>query len=87
MNLHNLVLERTDGKGRLKQACLWLRLLSRMPVTVDLSHQSLQNAQDMNASNLSHPALVLIVDDEVRNVKLLETLLHADGHDGIPPNQ
>lgn len=83
MNLHNLVLERTDGKGRLKQACLWLRLLSRMPVTVDLSHQSLQNAQDMNASNLSHPALVLIVDDEVRNVKLLETLLHADGHETI----
>lgn len=37
----------------------------------------------MNASNLPHPALVLIVDDEVRNVKLLETLLHADGHDTI----
>ena len=37
----------------------------------------------MNARQLPHPALVLIVDDEVRNVKLLETLLHADGHDTI----
>jgi CheY-like chemotaxis protein len=37
----------------------------------------------MNASQLPHPALVLVVDDEVRNVKLLETLLHADGHDTI----
>lgn len=34
----------------------------------------------MNASNSLHPALVLVVDDEARNVKLLETLLHADGH-------
>lgn len=34
----------------------------------------------MNASISPHPALVLVVDDEVRNVKLLETLLHADGH-------
>jgi CheY-like chemotaxis protein len=34
----------------------------------------------MNASHLPHPALVLVVDDEVRNVKLLQALLHADGH-------
>jgi len=34
----------------------------------------------MNTSHLPHPALVLVVDDEVRNVKLLEALLHADGH-------
>jgi len=34
----------------------------------------------MTTSYLPHPALVLVVDDEVRNVKLLETLLHADGH-------
>jgi putative two-component system response regulator len=34
----------------------------------------------MNASNPHQPALVLVVDDEERNIKLLETLLHADGH-------
>ncbi len=34
----------------------------------------------MNASNLPTRATVLIVDDEVRNVKLLETLLKAEGY-------
>jgi CheY-like chemotaxis protein len=54
-----------------------------MAVTTDIRHKSPQIAHDMNASPLPTPALVLIVDDEVRNVKLLETLLHADGHDTI----
>jgi putative two-component system response regulator len=54
-----------------------------MPFTIFIRHKSRQNAHDMNASPLPHPALVLIVDDEVRNVKLLETLLHADGHETV----
>jgi putative two-component system response regulator len=78
-----LVLGRTDEKGGFNQAELRLKLLSRMPITFYMRHQSPQNAHDMNATPLPHPALVLIVDDEVRNVKLLETLLHADGHDTI----
>ena len=34
----------------------------------------------MNANIAHKPAIVLIVDDQARNVKLLETLLHADGY-------
>ncbi len=34
----------------------------------------------MNAFDPRKLAVVLVVDDEERNVKLLETLLHADGH-------
>jgi putative two-component system response regulator len=34
----------------------------------------------MNINNPIKPATILIVDDEERNVKLLETLLNADGH-------
>jgi putative two-component system response regulator len=30
--------------------------------------------------NIQKPALILVVDDEERNVKLLETLLHAEGY-------
>ena len=48
----------------------------RMPSTLCTSDRT----PSMNASNSLHPALVLVVDDEARNVKLLETLLHADGH-------
>jgi putative two-component system response regulator len=34
----------------------------------------------MNANDLQKRATVLVVDDEARNVKLLETLLHAEGY-------
>ena len=34
----------------------------------------------MNDNNPHQPATILIVDDEPRNVKLLETLLNAEGH-------
>ena len=34
----------------------------------------------MNATVPNKQATVLIVDDEARNVKLLEALLHAEGH-------
>lgn len=34
----------------------------------------------MNANSQEKPAIVLVVDDEARNVKLLETLLHAEGY-------
>jgi putative two-component system response regulator len=34
----------------------------------------------MNTTNPGKHATVLIVDDEARNVKLIETLLHADGY-------
>lgn len=34
----------------------------------------------MTANNLQKPAIVLVVDDEEHNVKLLETLLHAEGY-------
>jgi len=34
MNLYNLVFERTEEKGRLKQACFRLTLLLRIPVNI-----------------------------------------------------
>jgi putative two-component system response regulator len=34
----------------------------------------------MNANELQKRATVLVVDDEARNVKLIETLLHAEGY-------